>query len=136
VKAQLAMREAKLTSQQVSQLRSIAAPFADSLTRIEETIYQVQSRASEDPLNFPIRINNKISSLARTVDMGNARPTAQDYAVFKDLSAQLATELDALHRTLRGLDRVNEKLRSAGLTDIVPGTAELGTARSTSSKEL
>jgi photosystem II stability/assembly factor-like uncharacterized protein len=77
---------------------------ADSLTThlraVEREIYQVQNRSGEDPLNFPIRINNKIAALAGVVGSADAAPTDQSRAVFDDLDAQLQRQLDRLHEIL------------------------------------
>jgi photosystem II stability/assembly factor-like uncharacterized protein len=77
---------------------------ADSLSAhlraVEREIYQVQNRSGEDPLNFPIRINNKIAALAGVVGSADAAPTDQARAVFDDLDAQLQRQLDRLHQIL------------------------------------
>jgi hypothetical protein len=63
---------------------------------VEQAIYQVKNRASEDPLNFPIRVNNKLASLAGVVGSADAPPTDQAYQVFDQLSAELQGYLDRL----------------------------------------
>jgi len=50
-------------------------------------------------LNFPIKLNNQIAALRRSIETGDGRPTAQSYVVFKELSAQL----DALRGRLNTL---------------------------------
>ena len=62
----------------------------DTLSTLEEEIYQVRNRANEDPLNFPIKINNQIAALARTVETGDNPPTAQDLEIYQLLSGKLA----------------------------------------------
>jgi hypothetical protein len=77
---------------------------ADSLTAhlhgVERQIYQVQNRSGEDPLNFPIRINNKLAALTGVVGSADAAPTDQSLAVFDDLDAQLQRQLDRLREIL------------------------------------
>jgi hypothetical protein len=77
---------------------------ADSLKAhlgaVERAIYQVQNRSGEDPLNFPIRINNKLAALAGVVGSADAPPTDQSRAVFEDLNAQLQVQLDRLTQIL------------------------------------
>jgi hypothetical protein len=67
--------------------RSLASALTDSLSHIEEAIHQVRTHASEDPLNYPIQLNDKLAELLTYVDNGNTRPTTQDYAVFHELSS-------------------------------------------------
>ena len=70
------------------------------LTAIEEALYQTKNQSPQDPLNFPIRLNNRLSSLRRSVETGEARPTDAAYKVFEELSAELTTLLNKLE-TLR-----------------------------------
>ncbi|HEY6060919.1 MAG TPA: glycosyl hydrolase [Gemmatimonadales bacterium] len=86
-----------------------AAPIraqADSLKAhlqvVEREIYQVQNRSGEDPLNFPIRINNKLAALTGVVGSADAPPTDVSQAVFDALDAQLKTQLDRLHAIVTG----------------------------------
>ena len=68
-------------------------PQADAMmakfTAVEEALYQVKNRSDQDPLNFPIRLNNIIGALSRSVMAGDAAPTAQAYEVEKDLAGRL-----------------------------------------------
>jgi len=70
------------------------------LAAVEEQIYQVKNRSSQDPLNYPIRLNNKIASLAGVVGGAEAAPTAQSVQVFDELSAALQVQLDRLKAVL------------------------------------
>jgi photosystem II stability/assembly factor-like uncharacterized protein len=66
------------------------------LSAIEAEIYQVKNRSSQDPLNYPIRLNNKIAALAGVVASADAAPTDQSLQVFEQLSAALQVQLDRL----------------------------------------
>ena len=68
----------------------------DKLTEVEGEIYQYRNRSSQDPLNYPIRLNNKLAALQGIVESGDYKPTDQSYAVFKDLSARLDQQLARL----------------------------------------
>jgi kynureninase len=70
------------------------------LAAVEEQIYQVKNRSSQDPLNYPIRLNNKIAALAGVVASADAAPTAQSEQVFTELSAALQVQLDRLKTVL------------------------------------
>ncbi|HXI32884.1 MAG TPA: glycosyl hydrolase [Gemmatimonadales bacterium] len=77
---------------------------ADSLKTklgaIEREIYQTQNRSGEDPLNFPIRLNNRISALAGVAGSADAPPTASALTLFDELSQVLQVQLDALKGVL------------------------------------
>ena len=125
VRWQVGERGKALAEKDRSAFEQASAPMLQKLSTIEQAIYQTQSHASEDPLNFPIRINNKIAALGSVVGGADARPTDQSYAVYKVLSAQLDTQLRDLHTTLDGLKGVNGFLASHGGKAIVPSTAEV-----------
>ena len=61
----------------------------DTLSTIEEELYQVRNRSNQDPLNFPIKLNNQIGALERIIETGDAKPTDQTYVVYKELKARL-----------------------------------------------
>ena len=84
-----------------------SARYADNileLTIIEEALYQTKNRSNQDPLNFPIRLNNRLASLRRSVETGDARPTNGAYQVFEELSAELKTHLGNLEQLLGSID--------------------------------
>jgi photosystem II stability/assembly factor-like uncharacterized protein len=71
------------------------------LSAIEEELYQVRNRSGQDPLNFPIKLNNRLASLRRVVETGDNRPTDGAYQIFKELSAELDKQLAALAPLLK-----------------------------------
>jgi hypothetical protein len=78
---------------------------------IEEDLYQVQNQSGQDPLNFPIKLNNRLASLQRSVESGQARPTDAAYVVFEELSGELENHLAKLDEVLsRDLKKLNEVL--------------------------
>jgi photosystem II stability/assembly factor-like uncharacterized protein len=77
-----------------------AAALRKELTEVEEELYQTKNQSNQDPLNFPIRLNNKLSLLARVVEDGDARPTDQAYLVYDDLAGKTDIQLAKLKRVL------------------------------------
>jgi len=71
------------------------------LTEIENILMQTSSHANEDPLNYPIRLNNKLASLAANVGSDFGRPTRQDEEVYAELAAQVDRQLEALRSLLQ-----------------------------------
>ena len=125
VKWQLEDRTAKLPENRRNSFRQLADQFARRLSVVEDSIYQTKNQSGQDPLNYPIRLNNKIAALMGVVSGSEARPTAQSYEVFRILSARLGQELTSLDRIMREmLPRVNEQLRRSNLPEIVPSTSE------------
>lgn len=73
-----------------------ARALSDKLTAIEEELYQTKNRSSQDPLNFPIKLNNKLAALAGSVDGSDDRPTDQSYQVYDDLAGRIDAQLAKL----------------------------------------
>ncbi len=125
VKAQLAARRASAGARGAG-LDKVAGPLVAQLSSVEEAIYQVKNRSGQDPLNYPIRLNNQIAALSGVASGAEARPTAQSLEVFKILSADLDLQLKRLADLLGGgLAGVNAELTRLGLEKITPGTAEI-----------
>jgi hypothetical protein len=105
---------------------SAATPFVARLSAIEDSIYQTKNRSGQDPLNYPIRLNNKIAALGGVVAGADFRPTDQSYVVFDTLASKLNSQLVALHRSLTNdLPKLNAILKKAGQPEIVPRPVEL-----------
>lgn len=68
------------------------------LSTIEEALYQVRNQSGQDPLNFPIKINNRIAALWRSVETGDSKPTAASYEISKQLSADLEKQITELKK--------------------------------------
>ncbi len=84
--------------------------FKDKLGAVEEEIYQVRNQSNQDPLNYPIKLNNKIAALMGAVEGVEGRPTAQSVEVFNELSARLDQQLNWLEQILtRDLAAFNEQ---------------------------
>jgi photosystem II stability/assembly factor-like uncharacterized protein len=91
----------------------------EGLSGVEQEIYQVRNRSGQDPLNFPIKLNNKLAALMFTVESGENRPTDQSVAVYDHLSGLLQTELIRMNTIIaQDLQRLNELLREANLEPI------------------
>ncbi len=100
-------------------LRDVADAFMTKLGAIEEALYQVRNQSGQDPLNFPIKLNNRLASLRRSVENGDARPTDAAYEVFSELSGELDGHLARLEGVMgNDLEALNEQLRRAGVEGV------------------
>ena len=76
---------------------TIVTPFLGEIIEVEEALYQVKNQSGQDPLNFPIKLNNRLASLRRSVESGEAKPTNGAYKVYEELSAEHSIELNKLN---------------------------------------
>ncbi len=109
--------------------RPPAQALTDKLTAVEGEIYQYRNRSSQDPLNYPIRLNNKLAALQGIVESGDAKPTDQSYAVFKDLSGAARQGTRAARRARedgsRGVQHAAHERKLEPIKDgVPPGTGE------------
>jgi photosystem II stability/assembly factor-like uncharacterized protein len=77
-----------------------AKPIADAasaidkkMTAIEEALYQTKNKSPQDPLNYPIRLNDKLAAVADSASLGDFAPTAQHRAVYAQLVQQIDVQL-------------------------------------------
>src|SRR5262252_847046 len=86
--------------------------FEKQLSAIEEEIYQVRLQSSQDPLNFPIKLNNKIAALQGVIESADVKPTEQAYSVFRTLSNSLDEHLGRLDTATKSrMPPVNQLLQ-------------------------
>jgi len=100
-------------------------PLRDSLQSVEDSLYQSQSHAGEDPLNYPIRLNNRIGALMGVVSSAWGRPTKQSYEVYDVLNRLIDVQMTRMHAALKGVDRVNAVLKSSGQEPVVVKAEEV-----------
>ncbi|MBC7923756.1 MAG: glycosyl hydrolase, partial [Ferruginibacter sp.] len=122
---QLAMKLRDKTSQAndaVIQIRSIKEKISkqpsdpknkkllEQLSIVEENLYQIRNQSNQDPLNFPIKLNNRLAALWRSVETGDAKPTDASYKVYEELSGDLTKQLMELDKLLK-----DETVKSIGM---------------------
>jgi photosystem II stability/assembly factor-like uncharacterized protein len=116
IKTQLADRVQKSNSADV---KAIAEQFTKEMSAIEVDVYQVRNQSNQDPLNFPIKTNNRLASLLRVVVTGEGKPIGNAEPIFGELQAELKAETDRLQRVLTTyLPRFNELARRLNLEPI------------------
>lgn len=74
----------------------------ETLSDVESELIQTKAESYQDVLNYPIKLNNKLASLASTVGSGDGRPTEQEYAVYEELAAQVDAQIRKIEAILKG----------------------------------
>jgi photosystem II stability/assembly factor-like uncharacterized protein len=105
-------------------IATIARTLLDSLTAVEEEIYQVRNKSGQDPLKYPVKLNNDIASLTGISSHdGPVKSQARD--VFEMVSGKLEVQLVRLKKALdTQLPALNAELKRLGLPIITPSTEE------------
>ena len=123
VKAQLADR---LEQSDDARLASAAETLETNASEVEGMIYQVRNRSGQDPLNFPIRVNNRLANLMSMVEQGDGRPMNNMPEIFGIMVDELRGYTDRVGEIwATDLAAVNAELDRLGLerisTECVPG---------------
>ncbi|MBS1604089.1 MAG: glycosyl hydrolase [Bacteroidetes bacterium] len=108
VRTQLQDFNTRLDSTQ-KPIRKLSDSLIRNLTAIEEALYQTKSKSGQDMLNFPIRLNDKLSGVYGYASEGYAAPNRQAREVFASLSARTDVQLDKLKNILTtGIPALNK----------------------------
>ena len=90
-----------------------------TVTGVEAEVYQLKNQSGQDPLNYPIRLNNKIAALSGSVGSAPGRPTAQAVQVFNELSCKLDIQTGKMKKIYSDdLAKFNALLKKHGLPEI------------------
>ncbi|OGD38163.1 MAG: glycosyl hydrolase [Candidatus Aminicenantes bacterium RBG_19FT_COMBO_58_17] len=90
------------------------------LTAVEEILIQAKSKSSQDPLNYPVKLDDKIAALATLTAGADARPTDQSRELFRELADRADAEIVNLKAILEsGVPNLNTLLKDAGIPHII-----------------
>jgi photosystem II stability/assembly factor-like uncharacterized protein len=102
-------------------VRAAADSLKAKLAVVEDSLYNPRLQSNQDPLNYPIRLNNKLAALSGVIESAEGEPTEQSVAVFEELSRRLDAQLAALDAIVKtDLPRFNELLRARRLPPVRP----------------
>ncbi len=108
----------------MKEVTELAKSILDDMKKIEEALYQTKNRSGQDPLNYPVRLNNKLAALGNEVDGSDFKPTEQVKEVHKEIVDQIDVQLNQLNKVMtdkvpRLNDLVKQKQVSAVSVDIM-----------------
>jgi len=79
--------------EKLKELMEESKSINQKMTAVEEKLYQTKNESRQDPLNFPVRLNNKLAHLNRLMGTSDFPPTQQavDFKneVIKEIDGQL-----------------------------------------------
>jgi photosystem II stability/assembly factor-like uncharacterized protein len=98
------------------EVKQQADTIQKQITIVEETLHQTKAKSEQDVLNFPIRLDDKISGLYDFASSGNAAPAKQVKETYAELGAQVDAALNKL-KTIMDVEvvKLNEMIRQKAL---------------------
>ncbi len=104
------------------EIKTMADSINKKMTLIEEALYQTKSKSGQDPLNYPIRLNDKLSGVFNAANSGIAAPSKQVKEVYQDLAGQCDVQIAAMKKIQEDeLVKFNQMIREKGLLIIGVG---------------
>ncbi len=98
------------------EIKQAADTINKQMTIIEEALHQTKAKSGQDVLNFPIRLDDKISGLYDFAASGNSAPAKQVKEAYADLSSQADLHLNNLKRIISDdLVKFNQLIRDKAL---------------------
>jgi photosystem II stability/assembly factor-like uncharacterized protein len=103
-------------------VNEMAKSILDDMKKIEETLYQTKNKSGQDPLNYPVRLNNKLGALNSEVDGSDFRPTEQVKAVHKEITEKINEQLNLLNKVMSDkVPKFNELVKQKQVSAISIG---------------
>jgi len=97
-----------------------AKSIVEAFNKIENEIHQTKSKSNQDPLNFGIKLNNKLGHLNALVSSTDFRPTDQSVLVKDDLSQKLNVQLNEFEEIIsKRIPAFNKEFKSLELEYLV-----------------
>jgi hypothetical protein len=117
IKEDLGFLKSKIgTDPQFKSLSDLVKQFEEELTTHENNIHQTKNRSVQDPLNYGIKMNNRLAHLMVEQAQGDFRPTEQGEEVRQALTKLVDEELGRLRSTIdKNVDRVNNLAKEKGV---------------------
>jgi len=95
-------------------LLDYATALLKEMTTIEEILYQTKSKSNQDPLNFPIRLNNKLAHLNSLTRIGSYAPTQQAIDFKNVINKEIDNELAKLYELFDNkVSVLNQKVKDS-----------------------
>jgi photosystem II stability/assembly factor-like uncharacterized protein len=121
VRSQLEALQQRAQGQAAAQrVVEAAKSLNGKMTAIEETLYQTKNQSNQDPLNYPIRLNNKLAALSGVVGSADAAPTDQSYQFYEEIVGRIDAQLRQLDQLMKtDLPAFNRLVRESDIPAVV-----------------
>jgi photosystem II stability/assembly factor-like uncharacterized protein len=115
------LKEKIASNPDAEELRGLLKSFTSDMEVIENNVHMTKNESYQDPLNYGIRINNRLAFLLADQQRGDFPPTDQAVAFFTEVKAELEVELKDLDELIETeLPKINEAAKPFGIQLISP----------------
>ncbi|MBI1803759.1 MAG: glycosyl hydrolase [Ignavibacteriae bacterium] len=106
-------------------VKNTAKKLNDGLKAVEEELIQVKIKSSQDALNYPIKLNDKLAGVLGVVSSADTRPTQQSYDVYNELASRVDAQLEKYKKILEtDLAAFNETVKKLDIPAVIVKPAE------------
>lgn len=96
-----------------TELQDLIKEFKTNMEVIENKIHMTKNQSKQDPLNYGIRINNRLAFLLADSQRGDYPPTDQSKEFFSEITKELDKEITALNNLMqKNINAINQKVTS------------------------
>lgn len=93
------------------EIQELITGFRTKMDVIENNIHMTKNQSRQDPLNYGIRINNRLAFLMADSQRGDYPPTDQSTQFFSEITQELNTEIDALNQLMEEyVTKINDQV--------------------------
>lgn len=97
MRGQIQSLRKQLDKDEQADMSKLSKSILHEIDEIEKALYQTQNQSRQDPLNYPVRLNNKLAAVAGLVSMGKFQPTNQAAQVKDELIQEIDMELQKFY---------------------------------------
>jgi photosystem II stability/assembly factor-like uncharacterized protein len=102
---------------EMKDLLDLGKHILDDMKKVEETLYQTKNKSGQDPLNYPVRLNNKLGALASEADGSDYPPTDQVREVFKEITGKIEAQFKTLDKIFNEqVPKFNDAVRAKNIS--------------------
>jgi len=98
---QIKQATSKMKGDEFMDVKTLSDSVLAEMKEIEEALYQTKNQSRQDPLNYPIKLNNKLGHLNSLMAVGDFKPTDQAIAFKKEISTRIDKQLDKLEEIFK-----------------------------------
>lgn len=106
--------------EEMKEIGELADEINEKMEKVEKALYQTKNRSGQDPLNFPVRLNNKLGHLNSLIQRGDYPPTDGMIQVREELTKRIDQQLiefEAIKNT--DLPKFNKLVKDKAVDAIV-----------------